>query len=205
MDKPNLTVLVSGDGTTLDHLCRCCYNGSLHANINCVISNRKDEIGAESVVRLWNTAYDNRQISYFSVPRSTGDSIYKWSKALLGITQFYHPDLIILAGFTRKLHVSQKFRNRILNIHPSLLPEFGGNGMYGLRVHRAVLEAKKEKTGCTVHIVTNRIDEGRIIAQREVDVLKNDTPESLQERVKEAEKELYPIAIQEYLNKRRLT
>jgi len=196
MNKPNLAVFVSGEGTTLDHLCQCCADGLLNAKINCVVSNSKEKIGAEAVARKWD-------ITYFSIPRS-GTNIRRWSKSLLGITRFYSPELIILAGFTQKLHVPWGFRGRILNIHPSLLPEFGGKGMYGLRVHRAVLEAEKTVTGCTVHVVTNRIDQGRIIAQREVSVLENDTVDSLQERVKAAEKELYPIAIQEYLNLRRL-
>ena len=194
MNLPHLCVLVSGQGSTLDNLCQKCEDGTLQANVNCVISNRHD-IGAKEIAKKWD-------ITYFVIPRS-GLSARKWSKALFGITKFYKSDLIILAGFDQKIHVALKNRNRILNVHPSLLPDFGGKGMYGLKVHRSVLKAGVDKTGCTVHVVTNAYDKGPMVAQSEVPVMEGDTPKILQARVQEAERELYPKAIQEYLHKRR--
>lgn len=194
MSLPNLCILVSGQGTTLDNLCQQCEDGGLQANINCVISNRHD-IGAREIAKKWD-------ITYFAIPRS-GMSIRKWSKSIFGIATFYKPDLFILAGFDQKIHVARKHHNRILNIHPSLLPDFGGKGMYGLKVHRSVLDAGAAKTGCTVHVVTNAYDRGPVVAQNKVPVMEDDTPEILQARVQESERELYPKAIQEYLDRRR--
>ncbi len=196
MSLPNLCVLVSGRGTTLDNLCQQCEDGGLQANVNCIIANRHD-IAAKEVARKWD-------ITYFTIPRS-GMSIRKWSKALFGIAKFYKPDLFVLAGFDQKIHVARKYRNRILNIHPSLLPDFGGKGMYGLKVHRGVLDAGKAKTGCTVHVVTNAYDRGPVVAQDEVPVMEDDTPETLQARVQDVERKLYPKAIQEYLSTSRFS
>jgi phosphoribosylglycinamide formyltransferase 1 len=107
-------------------------------------------------------------------------------------------DLVALAGYIRLLppDVVRRFAYRILNIHPALLPAFGGKGMYGERVHRAVLDAGCRITGATVHFVNERYDEGRILAQWPVPVLEADTTETLQQRVLRVEHELYPAAVQ---------
>lgn len=106
-------------------------------------------------------------------------------------------DLIVLAGFLSILDEEfiKKRENKIINIHPSLLPKFGGKGMYGIKVHEAVIKADEKKSGCTVHYVNNEIDGGKIIMQAFVDVLKNDTAEMLQKRVLEEEHKLLPKAI----------
>ena len=106
-------------------------------------------------------------------------------------------EMICLAGYLRQIpaEVTQAYPGRILNIHPSLLPAFGGKGMYGLNVHRAVLERGCLWTGATVHVVTEAYDEGPILAQRPVPVLPGDTPESLQGRVLQTEYTLYPQAV----------
>jgi len=109
-------------------------------------------------------------------------------------------DLICLAGYVKKLEVPEKWLGRIINIHPALLPDFGGQGMYGLNVHQAVLDAKVRLSGCTVHYVNNEYDKGAIIARKIVPVLPNDTVNELAERVQQAERELYPIVIQDVLN-----
>ncbi len=106
-------------------------------------------------------------------------------------------DLLILAGYMKKIgpQVLTAFQGKILNIHPSLLPKFGGHGMYGMRVHEAVLEAGESESGATVHLVTEKFDEGPILQQAQVPVLENDTAESLQARVLEQEHRLYPDTI----------
>ncbi|MBT3482181.1 MAG: phosphoribosylglycinamide formyltransferase [Opitutales bacterium] len=103
-------------------------------------------------------------------------------------------DLIVLAGFMKKIGplTMAAFRNRIVNIHPSLLPKFGGQGMYGLRVHKAVLEAGEIETGATVHLIGSQYDEGPILQQATVPVYPGDTPEALQLRVLDQEHQLYP-------------
>lgn len=108
---------------------------------------------------------------------------------------------IILAGFLKKipLELVQAYPNKIVNIHPALLPKFGGKGMYGLRVHQAVLVAKELESGCTIHLVNEHYDEGAILAQYSLNVTPADTPEELQERVKKLEKEYYPKVIEKWV------
>ena len=115
-------------------------------------------------------------------------------QAMLDALQAASVDLVILAGFMKKIgpKTMASFRNRIVNIHPSLLPKFGGQGMYGLRVHEAVLAAGETETGATVHLIGSEYDEGSILQQVAVPVLPDDTPESLQQRVLENEHQLYP-------------
>lgn len=100
-------------------------------------------------------------------------------------------ELIVLAGFLKKIpdSLTKAYSGRMINTHPSLLPKYGGKGMYGLNVHKAVLEAGDSETGCTTHFVTENYDEGEIILQQKVSVNENDSPESLQQRVKLAEQE----------------
>ncbi|RXZ69323.1 phosphoribosylglycinamide formyltransferase [Fusobacterium necrophorum] len=114
-------------------------------------------------------------------------------------------DLIVLAGYLSILPniFLQNWEKKIINIHPSLLPKFGGKGMHGLHVHEAVLTAKEEKSGCTVHYVTEEIDKGEIILQREVPVYSTDTAALLQERVLEQEHILLPEAIQKIKEERK--
>lgn len=110
-------------------------------------------------------------------------------------------DVVLLAGYLRLLpaRILTEHPDRVLNIHPSLLPKFGGAGMYGLRVHEAVLAAGETESGCTVHLVSERYDEGNILLQRRCAVLKDDTPETLAARVLALEHEAYPEAVQEVL------
>lgn len=118
--------------------------------------------------------------------------------ALLNHLQYFNIDYIILAGFLRKIPEVwiQNFPQRIINIHPSLLPKFGGRGMYGLNVHKSVLMAKESITGFTVHYVNQQYDEGEIIAQQTLKVSDNDTPESLQEKVKHLEHSYFPMILE---------
>lgn len=114
----------------------------------------------------------------------------------------WSPDLIVLAGFLKKVpdHIVRKYQNRIINIHPSLLPKYGGKGFYGLKVHEAVLHSGDTLTGCTVHFVNENYDEGDIIEQIEVEVRDSDTPETLASRVLKEEHKLLPKVIQKLLN-----
>jgi phosphoribosylglycinamide formyltransferase-1 len=113
------------------------------------------------------------------------------------ILEAHGVDMIVLAGYFRKIpeEVIEQYRGRILNVHPALLPEFGGKGMYGRNVHEAVLKAGKEKSGITVHLVDEVYDNGAIIFQKECPVYPNDTTESLSERVKSLEHRYYPARI----------
>lgn len=119
------------------------------------------------------------------------------ARDLLDLLERHRIDLVLLAGYLRLVpaEVVSRYRGRILNIHPALLPSFGGRGMYGIRVHRAVLEAGARESGATVHLVDEEYDKGRILAQRRVPVLVGDTPDALAARVLEVEHRLYPEAV----------
>lgn len=116
----------------------------------------------------------------------------------------WKPDLIILAGFLKKIpdSVIRTYKNKIINIHPSLLPKFGGKGFYGMKVHKAVLESGDRETGCTVHYVNEEYDKGPIISQAKVPVHSSDTPEVLAKRVLKAEHDLLPSVIKKLINQK---
>ena len=124
-----------------------------------------------------------------------------WEEIDQTLTQ-QHIQRIVLAGFLAIIPqwFCEKWDKKIINIHPSLLPKFGGKGMYGLRVHEAVLAAGERRSGCTVHYVSAEVDGGTIIAQSIVDVLSNDTPDTLAQRVQQAEKNLLPRVIGDLLS-----
>jgi phosphoribosylglycinamide formyltransferase 1 len=119
------------------------------------------------------------------------------ARELLDTLEEHDVGLVLLAGYLRLVprEVVARYRHRILNIHPALLPDFGGKGMYGMRVHRAVLGAGEPESGATVHLVDEEYDRGRILAQRRVPVLEGDTPEALAARVLAVEHQLYPAAV----------
>ena len=130
-------------------------------------------------------------------PKMFPDAPERYEEELQKLLSSYNIELILLAGYMRKLPpgVVDRYRGRILNIHPALLPEFGGKGMYGMNVHRAVIEAGKKESGPTVHLVDEEYDTGAIVAQQHVPVLPDDTPERLAERVLQAEHDLLPRVI----------
>ena len=133
------------------------------------------------------------------VPRSAHPDDAAFSEACYRQAEAAGAGLIALCGWLKRLEVPPRWEGRILNIHPGLLPDFGGAGMWGMHVHRAVLAAGAAESGCTVHLVDNAYDHGRILAQARVPVLPADTPEALQKRVYEQEMRLYPEALAEYL------
>ena len=121
---------------------------------------------------------------------------------LLSILSSHKVDLIVLAGYMKLIHpkVVNKYHNRIINIHPSLLPEYGGKGFYGIKVHQAVIRDRRQKTGVTVHYVNSEYDQGDIICQRTIRVKSNDTPKSLSERVLKYEHEIFSKVIKDLCN-----
>jgi phosphoribosylglycinamide formyltransferase-1 len=183
-------VLVSGGGTNLQSLIDAIEQQKLRAEIGVVISNKPGVYALERAARhqIPAVVIDNRDYV-------TG---YDFSQAILQCLTGYRVELICLAGFLRIIDrcVTEKFPQRILNIHPALLPAFGGRGMYGRRVHEAVLASGVKFSGATVHLVTPQTDVGPIIAQDLVTVDDEDTPESLAAKVLTVEHRLYPRAVQ---------
>ena len=189
-------VLVSGGGTNLQAIIDAVHNKTItNATLEVVISNKKD---AYALTR----AKDNN-IAAECVCIKDYETRDEFNKALIDKIDSYNLDLIVLAGFLVVLppELIAKYRNKIINIHPSLIPSFCGNGFYGLHVHEKALERGVKVTGATVHFVDEGTDTGPIIYQKAVEVLLDDTPETLQKRVMEqAEWKILPQAINAIAN-----
>jgi len=178
-DNPlRLGVLLSGTGRTLVNLCARIAAGALAAEVVVVISDRPGVLGLQHARRAGLPAFVTRDA------RTTFDLLRE-----------HRVDLVLLAGYLRLLPIPADFAGRVLNIHPALLPKFGGKGMYGHRVHAAVLAAKEPESGCTVHFCDDQYDHGAILLQRRVPVFEDDDEDRLAARVFEAECEAYPAAI----------
>ncbi len=178
MLKINIAVLVSGSGTNLQALIDASKAGTLKSGeIKTVISSKETAYALQR-------AKDNGLKAY-CVPKRNYPDQKEFEKKLLKILKNEGTELIVLAGFMTILSPDfiNEYRDRIINIHPSLIPAFCGDGFYGLKVHQAVLERGVKVTGATVHFVNEITDGGKIIIQRPVNVKDNDTPEILQRRV----------------------
>jgi len=188
-----LGILLSGRGSNYEAIQQAIQQGVItHAHIAVVISNRQDAKGLALArmshlpcILLNAAAYSSRQ---------------DFDTAILRALKAHHVDLLVLAGYDRILGepVLSAYPHRILNIHPSLLPAYGGKGMVGTRVHEAVLSSGDVQSGCSVHVVTETIDGGPVLGQRTVPVLPGDTAETLAARVLAEEHQLYPQVIQEF-------
>lgn len=191
-------VLVSGGGTNLQAIIDGIKNKVItNTEIEVVISNKKD---AYALVRAKENGINAECIS----PKDF-DERKDFNQALIDTLDKYKVDLIVLAGFLVVLppEMISKYRNKIINIHPSLIPSFCGNGFYGLKVHEKALERGVKVTGATVHFVDEGTDTGPIILQKAVEVQSDDTPEILQRRVmEEAEWKILPQAIDLIANDR---
>ena len=192
MAKANIAVMVSGGGTNLQALIDARNNGILcSGQLSLVISNVPDAYALERAKKAGIPAYGIHK-------KAMGQAAFE--EETLRLFRQYHIDLVIFAGFLSIVTEDfiRAYPKRILNIHPSLLPAFGGEGFYGLRVHEAALARGVKLTGATVHFVNETVDGGEIIAQKAVAVLPGDTPEILQKRVMEqAEWILLPQAAEE--------
>ncbi|MCR4727998.1 MAG: phosphoribosylglycinamide formyltransferase [Lachnospiraceae bacterium] len=186
-----VAVLVSGGGTNLGALLDAVDSHKIeNAKIVRVISNNPNAYAL--------TRAKDHGVEALCISPKTFESRDLFNEALLSALKECNPDLIVLAGFLVNIPESivRSFKNRIINIHPSLIPSFCGKGYYGLKVHEAVLARGVKVTGATVHFVDEGIDTGRIIAQKAVEVMPDDTPEVLQKRVMEqAEWIILPEAV----------
>lgn len=189
-----VAVLISGGGTTLKNLIARRDNGQLSpVALALVISSNPAAAGngIAEAAGIPLLVLDHRKLK-------TPDAI---SQPIFKACRDRDIDLVVMGGFLRKVVVPADFENRIVNIHPSLIPAFCGEGMYGKRVHQAVIDAGVRQTGCTVHFVDNHYDHGAIIASQTVDVLPGDNAEQLAARVFNAECDLYPRVIVDLANR----
>lgn len=189
-----IAVLVSGSGRSLENLCERIAQGSLAAQIRLVISNRAD---AYALTRAQQHAIPTRVID---AGRKLDPQAF--SAEVFAACEAAGAELVVCAGFLRLLVIPPAWEGRVLNIHPSLLPAFGGKGSYGDKVHAAVLARGCQYSGCTVHYVTNEYDAGPILLQRVVEVLPGDDVHTLAARVFAAECEALPAAITKHLSRR---
>ena len=181
-----IAVLLSGSGRSLQNLIDRCRAGELPASIVLAISNKADAYGLE---RARQAGIPTHVVAKKDHPGE------QFSQRIFELCREAKVDLVCLAGFLQLLTIPDEFAGRVLNIHPALLPKFGGHGMYGHHVHEAVLAAGEPVSGCTVHVATNEYDRGPILVQKQVPVLPDDTADTLAARVFEAECEAYPEAI----------
>ncbi len=186
-EKTNICIAVSGGGRSLKNLIDWQHAGKTDFNVSCVISS-KDTCGANDFAREKNIP-----LLVSSEKKIEADLIEAFIKK-------HNAQWIVLAGFLKKFPNLSSFQNRIINIHPALLPDFGGKGMYGLHVHEAVIRAQKKTSGATIHFVNENYDEGNIIAQIFVDIEKNDSAEILAKKVFEKECLLLPVTINKLIN-----
>jgi phosphoribosylglycinamide formyltransferase 1 len=179
-----LAVMLSGAGRTLANLLEQSRTGRLPAQIALVIASR--ECPGTGIARA---AGVEALVMPGVIPGAEFGRVLHERRI----------DLVALAGYLKLIQIPPEYRGRIVNIHPALLPDFGGPGMYGRRVHEAVLASARCESGCTVHLCDEHFDRGEIILQRRCPVLPGDTPETLADRVFELEKEAYPEALRRLL------
>ena len=183
-----LVLLASGEGSNVENIIK---HFELNSNIEVVLvagNNKK--------------AYVFERVKKYGIDTFVFDKDF-FDKKFINIIEQYNPNLIVLAGFLWKIpeFIINKYPNQIINIHPSLLPKYGGKGMYGLNVHEAVIKNKEKKTGISIHLVNQNYDEGNIIFQSQINISHDDTINSIASKVQLLEKEHFPRVIEEYLLK----
>lgn len=188
MARLPIAVLISGGGTTLHNLLLQQGDSALDVDFRLVVSSKAS---ARGVIIAQQNNIPTEVIS-----KRQFDCAQSHSEAVFGQMRARGIELVVMGGYLDYLLIPNDYHNRVVNIHPSLIPAFCGQGFYGLHVHQAVLDYGAKLSGCTVHYVDNQFDHGPIIAQRACPVLHDDTAESLQARVFQLECQLYPETIQ---------
>lgn len=196
MSRVRIGVLISGSGSNLQSIIDNINNGFIDGDIKVVISNKEDAYGLErarqhniDAVFLNEKSYKNKE---------------EYNKKIIELLDDYEVELVVLAGYLKILtkEFINQYENKIINIHPSLIPSFCGKGYYGMRVHEEVINYGVKITGATVHFVNEKADEGPIILQKTVNVNDDDTKETIQNKVLEVEHELLPMAVKLYCENR---
>lgn len=197
MEKMRIAVMVSGGGSNLQSILDASRTGNLKdlAEVVLVASNKRDAFALERAKKAGVDALTLEPKSFTSRAGFYAALIEEFEKRNVG--------LVCLAGFLLKVepNLVQRYRGRILNIHPALLPKYGGPGMYGHHVHEAVLRAGETESGCTVHVVDEEFDHGPVLLQRKAPVLPGDDAQTLAARVLKEEHRLYPEAIEIFIRK----
>ena len=182
-----IVIFASGSGTNAENIIKHFKNTSIGTVVSVFTNNPK--------------AYVIERAKNFHLPTEIFSREELNSEKVLQKLNTIQPDLIVLAGFLLKFPASivETYSNKIINIHPALLPKYGGKGMYGMNVHRAIVDNKDKETGITVHFVNENYDEGNIIFQKKVTLLITDTPEVVAEKIHELEQQYFPKVIEDFL------
>ena len=185
-----IAIFASGGGSNAEAIIRAANEGRLSAEVGLVVSNNADAGVLQKAKAL--------DVNYITINQRNFDSEESYISSLFSELDENRIDFIALAGYLKLVQpkLINKYKDRITNIHPALLPSFGGKGFYGKKVHEAVLEAGCKVSGVTVHLVSETYDRGPIISQLTVPVLEDDNPESLAARLLKVEHQIYPEALQ---------
>jgi phosphoribosylglycinamide formyltransferase 1 len=188
----NIAVFASGRGSNFQAILNAIDAGFLPARIVLLISNKSDS-GAMEIAGAHNIPTHHFSQKMFPSEEALAD-------AMLEVLENNHAEFIVLAGYLKKIPVQviRQYRNRIANIHPALLPSFGGEGMYGHHVHEAVIASGEKISGATVHLVDEEYDHGPIVLQKTVSVMPDDTPNTLAVKVLKIEHEIFPFALKAF-------
>ncbi len=188
--KLRIGILASHGGSNMQAIIDACGNNKINGEVSVVISNNSS---AGAVKKAENARIQVYHLSSRNYPGSD-----ELDEAMLLVLKKHKVNIIVLAGYMKKLGpmVISKFQNRILNIHPALLPKYGGRGMYGDKVHKAVIESGDKESGATIHLVNDKYDDGRILSQVIVQISDDDNPETLAAKVLAQEHRLYPITLE---------
>jgi phosphoribosylglycinamide formyltransferase-1 len=188
----NIAIFASGRGSNFQAILSAIDAGLLPARVTVLISNRSDA-AALDIARA-------RKIQTSHLSQKMFPSEEALVEAMLNVLSQQRAELLVLAGYLKKipLQVVRRYRNRIVNIHPALLPLFGGAGMYSHFVHEAVIASGMKVTGATVHLVDEEYDRGPIVIQRTVEIIQEDTPDLLAAKVLKIEHEIYPLALKAF-------
>lgn len=186
-----ICVFASGTGTNFRSILESRRKNEIDSDVELLITNNS-VCGAAQIARK-----EGIEVIHISRKVFPDLSSLDYSNLFISALKKHNIDLIVLAGYMKMLprEVVSQYKGRIINIHPALLPKYGGQGMFGINVHRAVIDSGDKETGVTVHYVDENYDEGEIIYREKISVNENDTPESLMERVKEIEHKVYPKVI----------
>ena len=184
-----IVIFASGSGTNAENLIKF-FRNSDNASVIQVLTNNPHAKVLERAKSLKVSALSFNRIAFTK------------TKDVLNILRASKPDIIVLAGFLWKFpeHILNEFPNKVINVHPALLPKYGGKGMYGMRVHEAIVENNETETGITIHYVNEHYDQGTIIFQAKCNVYKNDTPQDVADKIHKLEMEHFPKVVEKLLN-----
>jgi len=184
--RVQLAIMASGRGSNADAIIRYSQNPGVAYNVALIVTNNP-KAGVIDIAQ-------QHGIAWCCIDSKSFNADGEYETFLIHTLKKHHISMIALAGYLKQIpmKIIDEYPKRIFNIHPSLLPKYGGNGMYGLRVHKKVIENREQKSGSSVHIVERDYDTGEILSQKSIDVLDDDTPETLSERVLQVEYLIYP-------------